>query len=58
VLAKLRDAVAAALKAPDMIAYPRARFGAGFAFGRIRGFMEGERKKMGGVVRISGAKAD
>jgi tripartite-type tricarboxylate transporter receptor subunit TctC len=60
VLAKLRDAVAAALKAPDLIAHIRELgSGPGTAFGKDFGaFMEGERKKWAEVVRISGAKAD
>jgi tripartite-type tricarboxylate transporter receptor subunit TctC len=60
VLAKLRDAVAAALKAPDMIAHIR-ELGSepGTAFGKDFGaFMEAERKKWAEVVRVSGAKAD
>ena len=60
VLAKLRDAVAAALKAPDMIAHIR-ELGSepGIAFGKDFGaFMETERKKWAEVVRTSGAQAE
>jgi tripartite-type tricarboxylate transporter receptor subunit TctC len=60
VLARLRDAVAAALKSPDMVARIHALGSEpGTAFGKDFGaFMEGERKKWAEVVRTSGAKAD
>jgi tripartite-type tricarboxylate transporter receptor subunit TctC len=60
VLAKLRDAVAAALKAPDMIAHIR-ELGSepGTVFGKDFGaFMAQETKKWAEVIRASGAKAD
>jgi tripartite-type tricarboxylate transporter receptor subunit TctC len=60
VLAKLRDEVAKALKAPDMIARihelglePGTAFGKDFSV-----FMAAETKKWAEVIRISGAKAD
>jgi tripartite-type tricarboxylate transporter receptor subunit TctC len=60
VLAKLRDEVAKALKAPDMIARVR-ELGSepGTAFGKDFGaFMAAETKKWAEVIRASGAKAD
>ncbi len=60
VLAKLRDAVAKALKAPDMIARiqelgsePGTVFGSDFG-----AFMAAETRKWADVIRTSGAKAD
>ena len=60
VLAKLRDALAAALKSPDLIARIR-ELGSepGTAVGKDFGaFLDAERKKWADVVRISGARAD
>jgi tripartite-type tricarboxylate transporter receptor subunit TctC len=60
VLAKLRDEVAKALKAPDMIARihelgsePGTVFGSDFG-----AFMAAETRKWADVIRTSGAKAD
>jgi tripartite-type tricarboxylate transporter receptor subunit TctC len=60
VLAKLRDEVAKALKAPDMVVRIR-ELGSepGTAFGKDFGaFMAAETKKWAEVIRASGAKAD
>src|SRR6266516_6248586 len=60
VLAKLRDEVAKALEAPDMVARIR-ELGSepGAAFGKDFGaFMAAETKKWAEVIRTSGAKAD
>ena len=60
VLARLRDEVAKALEAPDMVARIR-ELGSepGTAFGKDFGtFMAAETKKWADVIRTSGAKAD
>jgi tripartite-type tricarboxylate transporter receptor subunit TctC len=60
VLAKLRDEVAKALEAPDMVARIR-ELGSepGAAFGKDFGaFLAAETKKWAEVIRTSGAKAD
>ena len=60
VLAKLREEVAKALKAPDMVARIH-ELGSepGTATEKdVRAFMDGEAKKWAEVIRISGAKAD
>ncbi len=60
VLAKLRDEVAKALKAPDMIArIHELGLEPGTAFGKdFSAFMAAETRKWAEVIRISGAKAD
>jgi tripartite-type tricarboxylate transporter receptor subunit TctC len=60
VLAKLREEVAKALKAPDMIArIEELGLEPGTAFGKdFSTFMAAETKKWADVIRISGAKAD
>ena len=60
VLARLRDEVAKALKAPDMIArIHELGLEPGTAFGKdFSTFMAAETKKWAEVIRISGAKAD
>ena len=59
-LARLRDEVAKALKAPDMIArIHELGLEPGTAFGKdFSTFMAAETKKWAEVIRISGAKAD